>query len=49
MPMHNIGDNTGEKLVDHVNQILGTTGSARFAVGISVYPDEPLRGETCCE
>jgi superfamily II DNA/RNA helicase len=33
MPAHDIVDNRREKLVDHINQILGTTESARFAVG----------------
>src|SRR5271157_4666296 len=33
MPTHDIIDNRAEKLVDHINQILGSTQSARFAVG----------------
>ena len=33
MPTHDIIDNRTEKLVDHLNQILGTTERARFAVG----------------
>jgi hypothetical protein len=33
MPTHDIVDNRREKLVDHINQILGTTASARLAVG----------------
>ena len=33
MPTHDIIDNRGEKLVDHVNRILGSTEAARFAVG----------------
>jgi hypothetical protein len=30
---HDIIDNRSEKLVDHINRILGSTDSARFAVG----------------
>jgi superfamily II DNA/RNA helicase len=33
MPTHDIIDNQNEKLVDHINRILGSTGAARFAVG----------------
>src|SRR3972149_6494961 len=33
MPRHDIIDNRDEKLVDHINRILGSTGAARFAVG----------------
>jgi superfamily II DNA/RNA helicase len=33
MPTHDIIDNRAEKLVDHINRILGSTDSARFAVG----------------
>lgn len=33
MPIHDIIDNRSEKLVDHLNQILSTSESARFAVG----------------
>jgi superfamily II DNA/RNA helicase len=33
MPTHDIIDNRNEKLVDHINRILGSTGAARFAVG----------------
>ncbi|MDE3090716.1 MAG: helicase, partial [Chloroflexota bacterium] len=33
MPTHDIIDNRNEKLVDHINTILGSTESARFAVG----------------
>ena len=33
MPTHDIIDNREEKLVDHINRILGSTASARFAVG----------------
>ena len=33
MPTHDIIDNRREKLVDHINSILGSTDSARFAVG----------------
>lgn len=33
MPSHDIIDNRNEKLVDHINRILGSTEAARFAVG----------------
>lgn len=33
MPAHDIIDNRDEKLVDHINRILSSTDSARFAVG----------------
>jgi superfamily II DNA or RNA helicase len=33
MSRHDIIDNRHEKLVEHINRILGTTASARFAVG----------------
>jgi superfamily II DNA or RNA helicase len=33
MPTHDIIDNRKEKLVDHINRILGPTDRARFAVG----------------
>ena len=33
MPTHDVIDNRSEKLVDHINRILGSTESARFAVG----------------
>jgi len=33
MPAHDIIDNRSEKLVDHINRILSSTESARFAVG----------------
>ncbi len=33
MPTHDIIDNRNEKLVDHINRILASTESARFAVG----------------
>src|SRR5437867_1497935 len=33
MPTHDIIDNRKKKLVDHINRILGSTESARFAVG----------------
>src|SRR5207249_3489951 len=33
MPAHDIIDNRREKLVDHINRILSSTESARFAVG----------------
>ena len=33
MPTHDIIDNRKEKLVDHINRILSSTESARFAVG----------------
>lgn len=33
MPTHDIIDNRAQKLVDHINRILATTDTARFAVG----------------
>jgi superfamily II DNA/RNA helicase len=33
MPTHDVIDNRKEKLVDHINRILSSTESARFAVG----------------
>lgn len=33
MPAHDIIDNRNERLVDHINKILGSTEAARFAVG----------------
>ncbi len=33
VPTHDIIDNRNEKLADHINRILGSTESARFAVG----------------
>lgn len=33
MSTHDIIDNKTEKLVDHLNQILGSSDRARFAVG----------------
>jgi superfamily II DNA/RNA helicase len=33
MAVHDIIDNRSEKLVDHINEILGSTESCRFAVG----------------
>src|SRR4030043_257186 len=33
MPTHDIIDNQNEKLVDHINRILSSTGAGRFAVG----------------
>jgi hypothetical protein len=33
MPTHDIIDNRNEKLVDHINRILGSTEKARFAMG----------------
>ena len=33
MPTHDIIDNRTERLIDHLNQVLGTSESARFAVG----------------
>ena len=33
MAIHDIIDNRSEKLVDHINEILGSTESCRFAVG----------------
>ena len=33
MPTHDIIDNRTQKLVDHINRILGSTEAARFAVG----------------
>jgi hypothetical protein len=39
MPTHDIIDNRKEKLVDHINRILSSTESARFAA-----PSCPGRG-----
>jgi hypothetical protein len=33
MPTHDIIDNRNERLVDHIDRILASTESARFAVG----------------
>ena len=33
MPTHDIIDNRNEKLVDHLNRMLGTSERGRFAVG----------------
>ncbi len=33
MATHDIIDNRSEKLVDHLNQMLGSSDRARFAVG----------------
>ena len=33
MPAHDIIDNRRQKLVGHIQKILGTTEAARFAVG----------------
>ena len=33
MPTHDIIDNRSENLVNHINRILSSTESARFAVG----------------
>ena len=33
MTIHDIIDNRNEKLVEHINQILSSTQSAKFAVG----------------
>ena len=33
MPAHDIIDNRSEKLIDHLNRILSTSGRGRFAVG----------------
>ena len=33
IPTHDIIDNRKEKLVDHINRILSSTESARFALG----------------
>jgi len=33
MPVHDIIDNRNEKLLDHINRILSSSASARFAVG----------------
>src|SRR6185437_8891378 len=33
MPSHDVIDNREEKLVDHINRILASSESARFAVG----------------
>jgi len=32
MPTHDIVDNRDQRLVDHINRILGSTESARFAI-----------------
>ena len=32
MPTHDIIDNRDQRLVDHINRILGSTESARFAI-----------------
>jgi hypothetical protein len=42
MPAHDIIDNRQEKLVDHINRILGSTEAARFAVGYFSSPVLPL-------
>jgi len=42
MPTHDIIDNRTENLIDHLNQILGTSERARFAVGYLF-----LSGLTC--
>jgi len=33
MPTHDVIDNQNEKLFDHINRILSSTGAGRFAVG----------------
>ena len=33
MPAHDIIDNRNEKLIDHLNEMLGSCDRARFAVG----------------
>ena len=33
MPAHDIIDNRNEKFIDHLNQMLGSSERARFAVG----------------
>jgi hypothetical protein len=45
MPAHNIIHERRRKLVDNINQILGTTESARFAVGYFFYRDRSDREE----
>jgi hypothetical protein len=56
MPKHDIIDNRREKLVDHINRILSSTESARFAVGyfflsglenIALCPPPPRRRRHC--
>jgi hypothetical protein len=47
---HDIIDNRKEKLIDHINRILSSTESARFAVGYFFLPGlqehchQPLAG-----
>jgi hypothetical protein len=40
MPTHDIIDNRSEKLVDHINRILTSTGSIRCRLLLSVRPGE---------
>ena len=40
---HDIIDNRDQKLVDHINSILGSTDSARFAVGYFI--DGPRKSD----
>jgi hypothetical protein len=40
MPAHNIIDNRMEKPVDHMNRILETSKTARFAVGYFFAEDK---------
>ncbi len=39
MPACDIVDNRNEKLCDHINRMLGSTGVARLAVGKFFVPD----------
>ena len=49
MPTHDIIDNRREKLVDHINRILSSTESARFAVGYFFLSGLTAIGEKLAE